>query len=202
MAGLCQFWRTCWGSGAWGVKYSKNGGGLIRAVDSYHFYFSQRFQMWFNVYGADLSTFWCRTVKIGQGDSTGWVKKFENISIFLTFRDFTSIYLRNVAAYGKGLSLPNQTVACVDPSLTGFYRVGHKLSDVIPVLRITPTATASVFLSVVKCGPITTAYTCTHSGIEPSRLTKGFPQGGPKSTKKFEFLTISKINIPISLQPL
>jgi len=38
-----------WGVGGGGIKNSKNGGGLIRAVDSYHFYFSQRFQMWFNM---------------------------------------------------------------------------------------------------------------------------------------------------------
>jgi len=94
---------------------------------------------------------------------------------------------------------------CMDPSLTGFYRVGQKLSDVI-VLRITPGATepstVSVFFSVVKCGRICTAQTCAHSGIEPFRLAKGFPQGGPKSSKKFEFLTISKIYVPVSLQPL
>jgi len=29
----------------------------------------------------------------------------------------------------------------MDPSLTGFYRVSQKLSDVIPVLRLTPIAT-------------------------------------------------------------
>ena len=32
---------------------------------------------------------------------------------------------------------------CMDQSLTGFYRVGQKMSDVIPVLRITPIATQS-----------------------------------------------------------
>jgi len=90
----------------------------------------------------------------------------------------------------------------MDPSFTGFY----KLSDVIPVLRIMLTATepstVSVFLSVVKCGRICRAQTCAHSGIELSRLAKGFPRGGPKSSKKFEFLIISKIYVPISLQPL
>jgi len=64
------------GAGGGGVKNSENGGGLIRAEASYHFYFSQRFQMWFSMYGTDLRTFWCRTVKIGQGVSTGWAKKF------------------------------------------------------------------------------------------------------------------------------
>ena len=78
--------------------------------------------------------------------------------------------------------------------------------NVIPVLRITPRATkssaVSVFLSVAKSGRVCRAQTCAHSGIEPSRLAKGFPQGGPKSPIKFEFLTISKIYVPISLQPL
>jgi len=36
-----------------------------------------------------------RTVKIGQGVSTGCAKKFEKISNFSPFRDFTSIFLRN-----------------------------------------------------------------------------------------------------------
>ena len=77
---------------------------------------------------------------------------------------------------------------CMDPSLTGFYGVGQKLSDVIPVLRITPRATdptVSVFLSIVKCGRAFRAQTCAHSAIEPSTLAKGFLQGGPKTFKKF-----------------
>ena len=44
---------------------------------------------------------------------------------------------------------------CLDPSPT-FYRVSQKVSDVIPVLRLTPigtqTSAVSVFLSVDKCG--------------------------------------------------
>ena len=47
---------------------------------------------------------------------------------------------------------------CLDPSVTGFYKVSQKVSDVIPVLRLTPIATqpsaVSVFLSVPKCGHI------------------------------------------------
>ena len=35
-----------WGAGEWELKTQKIGGGLIRAADSYHFYFSQRCQMW------------------------------------------------------------------------------------------------------------------------------------------------------------
>ena len=42
------------------------------------------------------------------------------------------------------------------PSVTVFYRVSQKVSDVIPVLRLTPIGTqpsaVSVFLSVAKCG--------------------------------------------------
>ena len=37
-----------WGAGGGGLKTQKLRG-LIRAVDSYHFYFSQRFQTWFNM---------------------------------------------------------------------------------------------------------------------------------------------------------
>ena len=68
----------------------------------------------------------------------------------------------------------------------------NKMSDVIPVLRISPRATepstVSVFLSVVKCGRVCRAQTCAHSGIEPPTLAKGFLQGGPKVPKNLEFL--------------
>jgi len=89
---------------------------------------------------------------------------------------------------------------CLDPSVTGFYRVSQKVCDVIPVLRFTPIATqpsaVSVFLSVAKCSRICRAQTCAHSGIEPSTLAKGFLQGGPKVRKNFEFLTISSLYVP------
>ena len=89
---------------------------------------------------------------------------------------------------------------CMDQSLTGFYRVGQKLSDVITVLRITPRATepstVSVFLSSVKCGRIRRAQTCAHSGIEPFILAKGFQRMGQKLRKKFEFRTISSLHVP------
>jgi len=78
---------------------------------------------------------------------------------------------------------------CKDPSLTGFYRMSQKLSDAIPVLRLTRIATqpsaVSVFLSVAKFSRVCGAQTCAHSGIQPSTLAKGFLQGGPKVTKKF-----------------
>jgi len=103
---------------------------------------------------------------------------------------------------GAGAVIPplSNCRMCMDPSLTGYYRVGQRLNDVIPVLRITRRATepstVSVFLSIVKCSRVCRAQTCAHSGIEPSRLAKGFPQGGPKSSKKIEFLTISKMYVP------
>ena len=58
----------------------------------------------------------------------------------------------------------------------------QKMGVVSFVLR---TATISIFLSDTKCGPVCRAQTCAHSGVEPSRLTKAFLQGGPKSSKKF-----------------
>jgi len=47
------------------------------------------------------------------------------------------------------------------------------------------TATISISLSDAKCSPICRAQTCAHSGVEPSRSSKAFLQGGPKSSKKF-----------------
>ena len=88
------------------------------------------------------------------------------------------------------------------PSVTGFYRVSQKVSDVIPLLRLTPIGTqpsaVSVFLGVAKCGGlrICRAQTCAHSGIEPSTLAKGFLQDGPKVRQKFEFRTISSLYVP------
>ena len=91
---------------------------------------------------------------------------------------------------------------CMDQSLTGFYRVGQKLSDVIPVLRITPrateTSTVSVFLSSVKCGRICRAQTCAHSGVEPSTLAKGFQRMGQKFEKKSNFGPFLAFTSPIS----
>jgi len=74
------------------------------------------------------------------------------------------------------------------------------MSDIIPVLRLTPIAiqlsAVSVFLSVAKCGRVCRAQTCVHSGIEQSTLAKGFLQGGPKVRKNFEFLNISSLYVP------
>ena len=94
--------------------------------------------------------------------------------------------------YGKSFISPlSNCRMCMDPSLMGFYRVSQKMSDVISVLRLTPTATepsdVSVFLSVAKCGRVCMAQTCAHSGIEPSTLVKGFLQGGQKFQKISNF---------------
>ena len=43
------------------------------------------------------------------------------------------------------------------------------------------TATISIFLSDVKCGPVCRAQTGAHSDVEPSRSAKAFLQGGPNS---------------------
>jgi len=107
----------------------------------------------------------------------------------------------------KASSLPHPTVVmCMDLSLTGFYRVSQKVSDVIPVLRLMPIATqpsaVSVFFSLAKCGRVCRAQTCANSGIEPSTLAKEFLQGGRKVRKTFEFLTISSLYPPISQRPL
>ena len=66
----------------------------------------------------------------------------------------------------------------------GFYRVVQKVSDVIPSIGDYEPSTVSVILSVVKCGRVCRAQTYAHCGIEPSKLAKGFLQGGPKTSKK------------------
>ena len=148
------------------------------------------------MYGTDLRTFWYRTVEIGQGVSTGWAKKFEkNCEFFTISRLYVHISrkLLKIEAYKQCMQkrfippLSNCRI-CMDQSLIGFYRVRQKLSNVIPVLQITPRATepstVSVFLSSVKCGRICRAQTCAHSGLEPSTLAKGFQRMGQKFEKK------------------
>jgi len=94
-----------------------------------------------------------------------------------------------------------------------FGPIGHgvlqgepKVSDVIPVLRLTPIATqpsaVSVFLSVAKCGRLCRAQTCAHSGIEPSTLAKGFQMMGQKFEKNSNFGPFLAFMSPISQRPL
>ena len=57
-------------------------------------------------------------------------------------------------------------------------------NDVGVVSFVHRTATIYISLSDAKCSPICRAQTCAHSGVEPSRSSKAFLQGGPKSSKK------------------
>ena len=88
---------------------------------------------------------------------------------------------------------------CLDPSVTGFYRVSQKVSNIIAVLPLTPIGTqpsaVSVFLSVAKCDGL---QTCAHSGIEPSTLAKGFQRMGQKFEKNSNFGPFLAFTSPIS----
>jgi len=162
------------------------------------------------MYGTDPRTFWCRTIEIGQGVSTGWAKKFEFFTILRLYVHISQKLLKIEACKQRMQKrfippLSNCRI-CMDQSLTGFYRVGQKLSDIIPVLRITPRATKPstvfVFLSSVKCGRICRAQTCAHSGIEPSQFGQGVPKDGPKVRKKSNFGPFLAFASPISQWPL
>ena len=95
---------------------------------------------------------------------------------------------------------------CMDPSLTRFYRVGQKLSDLIPVLRITPRATEPstvCFFSASSCAVAYVGHIPAHIlALNHPGWPRGFHRVGQKVRKKFEFLTISTIYVPVSLQPL
>ena len=118
----------------------------------------------------------------------GGPKSLKKIEFFTISRLYVHISqkLLKIEAYKQYMQkrfippLSNCSI-CMDQWLTGFYRVGQKLSDVIPVLRITPTATepstVSVFISSVKCSRVCRAQTCAHSGI-------WVPKDGPKVRKK------------------
>ena len=73
------------------------------------------------------------------------------------------------------------------PLLGSATPVGSKKreNDMGVVSLVHRTATISISLSDAKCSPICRAQTCAHSGVEPSRSSKAFLQGGPKSSKKF-----------------
>jgi len=141
------------------------GGGLIRAVDSYISIF--------------LSTSKCGSICRAETCAHSGVEPSRSAKVILQsgpksskkFRIFTisTLYvhisqkrlkIEAYKRYRKKRFIPplSNCRMCMDPSLTGFYRVDQKLSGVIPVLRITPTATepftVSVFLTVVKCGRV------------------------------------------------
>ena len=91
-------------------------------------------------------------------------QKFEKISNFSPFRDYVHISqkLLKIEAYKqrtekKVYFSPIQLLHVYGPIAHGvLYRVSQKVSDIIPVLRLTPIGTqpsaVSVFLSVAKCG--------------------------------------------------
>ena len=127
-------------------------------------------------YGVEMS----RSAKAFlQGGPKSW-KKNSNFSPILRLYVHISQKLLKTEAYKQRtekrfISPLSNCCMCMDPSFTGFYRVSQKVSDVIPVLRLTPIATqppaVSVSLSVAKCGRICRAI---HFG-------QGFLQGGPNS---------------------
>jgi len=114
------------------------GDGLIRAVDSYHFYFSKC--------GSICTAETCvhsdrqdrprRFYTVGQKVRNN----FEFFTISTLYVHISQKWLQ-IEAYKQRTEkrfippLFNCRMR-MDPSLTGFYRVGQKLSDVIPVLRI------------------------------------------------------------------
>jgi len=174
-------------------------GGLIRAVDSYHFYF---------FLSASKCGSVCRVVtcahsgiepsRSAKAILQGGPKSSKKNQIFHHFDTLRPSQKRlKIEEYKQRtekrfippLSNCRMCMGIMGPSLTGFYRVGQKLSDIIRVLRITPRATepspVSVFLSIVKCGRACRAQTCAHFAIEPSTLAKWFLQGGPKTFQKF-----------------
>jgi len=88
-------------------------------------------------------------------------KKFEFFTISRVYLPISQKVLKIEAykQYGKSFISPlSKCRMCMDPSPTGFYGVSQKVSDIIPVLRLTPIATqpsaVSVFLSVAKCSHV------------------------------------------------
>ena len=99
-----------------------------------------------------------RFYRVGQ-------KVRKNLEFFTISRLYVHIShkLLKIEAYKQRtkksfISPPSNCRICMDPSLTGFYVVSQKVSDIIPVSRLTPIATqpsaVSVLLSVAKCGRV------------------------------------------------
>jgi len=171
-------------------------GGLIRAADSYHFCCLSASKCGSTYTAQTCAHSGTKPSRLAKAILQGGPKsskKFRIFHHFDTLRPYISQKRLKIEAYKKRTEkrfIPplSNCRMCMDPSLTGFYRVGQKLSNVIPVLRITPTATERLPFLFSSAPSIAVAYvghmqTCAHSGIqrEPSRLAKGFPQGGPKS---------------------
>ena len=93
------------------------------------------------MYGTDLRTFWHRAIHFGQGVSTGGPKVRKNFEFFTISTLYVHISQKvlKIEAYkqhtGKSFVTPlSNCRMCLDPSVTGFYRVSQNMSDVIPVL--------------------------------------------------------------------
>jgi len=91
-----------WGTGEGELKTQKIGGWSHLCIRQLPFLFFSALPNVVQYVGhrpAHTLTFWCRTVKVGQGVSTGWSKKFEKkIRIF---HHFETLYLRNY--YNRGI---------------------------------------------------------------------------------------------------
>jgi len=92
-------------------------------------------------------------------------------------------------------------------SPTAFYELGQKVSDTIPILRITAIAPEPTTVSVCserrQCGRICKAQTCAHYGAEPSRLAKQFPHEGSTTSRNLHlFRSFLAFTSPISQQSL
>ena len=138
-------------------------GGLIRAVDSYHFFFLSASKCGSICRAETCAHSGVEPSRLAEAILQGGPKVrkiFEFFTIFSLYVPISQKVLK-IEAYKKRteksfISPLSNCRMCLDPSPTGFYRVSQKVSDVIPVLRLTPIGTqpsaVSVFLSVAKCG--------------------------------------------------
>ena len=86
------------------------------------------------------------------------LKKFRIFHHFETLRPYISASIKNrgilrhiSSVRKKNFIYPSplsNSRMCFDPSVTGFYRVSQKVSDLIPVLRLTPIGTQPSAVSV------------------------------------------------------
>jgi len=154
-----------WGTGGGGVKNSKNWG-LVSFVH-------RTATISISLSDAKCSPI-CRAQTCAHSGAEpsrsakaflqGWPKNSKTFRIFHHFEIYVHISqkLLKIEAYKQlmeksFISPLSNCRMCLDPSVTGLiYRVSQKVSDIIPVLRLTPIGTqpsaVSVFLSVAKCG--------------------------------------------------
>ena len=155
--------------------------------------FSQRLQVQSRICGTDLRTFWHWAIQVGQGVGHRVGKNIRKKS--------NCISATVISRYGKMLYLaPIQLSHVYGPIAHRVLQGGPKSKWRNSSFGDYEPSTVSVFLSVVKCGHVCRAQTYAHSGIEPSRLAKGFLQGGPKNPLKiriFYHLQILRISTTV-----